>query len=881
MRKNTKRILKATLLSLVFIILASALFTVSANEEFLCTIDSVKINAECDKINITASLEDDYVQANKDKTVYFFELLPSNNADNLNSLTPIANADISQSLSKSVSFKKMSLYSSFVLALQNDDGTYTAITDNKYVQNPEILAENSEPYPTRPTKKGLCTQISSDAQYLGAAHTIISIDIGEYMSAYQGNSTVAFTRYGQTFYFYEDKLAALDHKVKVLTDAGMNVYFNIVLGNSALSGLNFMYLNSASSTASLFAINTTTVPSSRYFTVFCEFMTERYSSKSHENGFVPAYILGYEVNSTGTWNYAGEVSFADYVNYYENAYRILYSAVRSTYKNGKVFVSVSNYFNSDESSADFGAKDFLCEFSSNMSKSGDTEWSLAINPYASDPANTEFWNDESASDSLDTPYITMKNLDVLSEFMRSDEMTYKGNVRDIIISEFGISGDYTDARNSDCQAGAYALAYAIADANEDIDAFKYYRHVDHPSESVKFGLWTSGIGTLTPENKKPIYSIFRNADTSAYNEGLDMARAFCGEDIYNKYLASYVPSARRVIIETIPVMKSDIRTTFKEKVLFDLTAGELCNFYPSDSSSYVELRPISNDDYSTELYSLLKPVSAQTYSGISRNLEGIEFDKAEYMTLSFKPVTPSEETLTVMLRLDSELDGIVYSYEGIVQLTSNTESELTFKIADYIKATDGSIGSLKLWYKPSSLSTEGGEYGLWLKNITVHEKTGLSAFVTVLITCLSVLLALIIIGAIIFVYRSKTIRNRIKGIIGKTKSKIIGFLKDKKIISRRPKKKKGARLTPPKQSTQPVRVPHSHNTSTGVGNVSGTKSTSGARIVNGRVVTPSPSVRRHAENANRLPHEKVNEQNRSKNDNSQPLDTQNGKNDPR
>ncbi len=827
---------KIAIISVILLILFPALFISASADTLACTIDSVKIDSELEYITVSASLDKEFVQENKDSAIFVFELLPSDNIGNLNSLVPIMQTYASESLSKEIDFNKRMIYSSFVLATKNEDGTYTPISNRKYVENPGILSSNDMPYPERATKKGLCAQITSDAQYLGSAHTIISIEIDEYMAPNQSDDAIAYTCLGQTFYFYKDRLSALDHRVKSLTEAGMNVYFNIVMGKSESGDLDFLYLGNDQSSASLFAINTTTVPSSRYFIAFSEFMTERYSSENAENGFVPGYILGYEVNTTGMWNHAGDIGFEDYVRYYENAYRILHSALKSKFANGRVFISVSNLFSADEATSDFGAKSFLDTFAQNIKAGGDIDWALAINPYASDPANTEFWLDENATHTPDTPYLTMKNLDVLSEFMKNEPLLYNGDVRNIIISEFGINGNYDDARNNDCQAGAYALAYAIADQNKDIDAFIYYRHVDYPAEPVHLGLWTSNAVTpLSPENKKSIYEIFRNADTAKFSVGLDMARAFCGDELFEKYAGDYEPVAKKSITEAVPVLKSDIRPIFKERTLFDLTGGELLNFYPSDSSSYVELRPVSENEYTSQLYSSQKLSSTKTYSGISRDLSDIDLERAEYITVSFKPVTPTAQTVTVMLRLDNNSGRLSHSFEGIVQITSNEKSELTFKISDYVKATDGKLGLLKLLYKPSSESVEAGEYGLWLENITVHEKTGITTFITVIVTIFTVLIILLLVAALLFVNFNKNAKNRIKGIVGKTKSRIIGFLKDKKIISRRHKKKKGARLTPPKEregekisASKPNTASESRNVQAG-----------GVRIVNGRVI-PGP-----------------------------------------
>ncbi|MBQ4137738.1 MAG: hypothetical protein IJD67_06465, partial [Clostridia bacterium] len=771
------------LFCIIFIVSALLCLCVNADEE-ACFIESVSITRELDAIEVSARLDKATVEENDGTLVYLFELPSKASDDDISTLSPIGEKKIAEQLSFSIEFKKRSAYSYFLLATKGSDGSYTPISARRAVDNPEILAKNTREYPTRPTKKGLSAQITSDAQHLGVAHTIISIEIDEYMSPIRTTTTIPFTRYGQTFYFYEDKLSALDHKVKVYTDAGINVYFNIVLGRSELNELSFMYLDKSSTNASLFAINTKTEPASRYFTVFCEYFAERYSSVGNENGFVPAYILGYEVNSTDLWNYAGSISFEDYVKAYESAYRILHTALKSTYSNAKAFVSVSNLFNAGENTSDYGAREFLSAFAAAMKAHGDTDWALAINPYPSDPNLTEFWLDDKAGDSIESEYLTMKNLGVLCEFMRLEDMLYEDRVRDIIISEFGVHGNIDDARNNDCQAAAYALAYAIADKCEDIDAFLYYRHVDHPAEPVHLGLWSSNaLNPLTPESKKAIYTVFKDVDTANYAHGLEMARAFAGDELFDKLIGDYAPQAKRLVTDAVPMLKSDIKGALKERVLFDLTLGDFCDFYPADNSSYVELRPINEDDYATALYSHLNPESALTYSGISRSLKGIDLSRAQYITLSFLPVTPEEQTLTCLLVLDSDADGRDIVYEGIVQLNSNAEADLTFKLSDYIKATDGKIDILKLWCKPSSGVLSDGEYGLWLKKVTIHEKTGFSLFVSLLVTVLKIILIVSVIALCIFAYAYKPLRNKIKGIIGKTRFKIIGFLKDKKIIS--------------------------------------------------------------------------------------------------
>lgn len=813
---------------IVQILLVSCIFTAAASENYECSIKSVKINKDGDRVTLSFAASEQFVSAHEGETVYFFRLAPDNNTGALSNYTPIAERTLSAEISVSDKFTRQHVYSSYLAAIKNNNGTYAPISEKSYIGNPEILAENTESYKTQPTKKGLVSQISSDALSLGAAHTTIDVEIEDYISPKKSDNTLTHTFFGQTFYINKDKLSSLDHKIKVYSDAGITVYLNIILGAPTNDELDFLYLKN-NSASHFFALDTTNTASARHFAAFCEFIAERYS-KDGEYGSVPAYVFGYEVNAVSKWGYSNEIDIESYVKYYESAYRILYNAVRSNYSEGKVFVPVSNLFNASEGEGDFGAREFIDAFADECKKHGDIEWALAISPYPSDASLTEFWNDEKATQSTDTEYVTMKNLDVLTDYMSIASLLYNNRVRDIIINSFGINTNADDTDNSERGAAAYALAYVIAECNPHIDAFIYYRHVDHNAESMKFGLWSSSSDTgAIPDAKKTIYGIFKDADTQNAARGLEMAKSYVTAELCNKYLKDYSPSRTRVTAEAIPILKSEIPSKYSESTLFDLTSGSLCDFYPSENAAYVELRPIDASVGETALYSVLKPVSNQTYMGISRKFASDEVLSCDYLTVNFKPVTPSVQTLTVLLRLDAEVDGTKHVYEGISQLSSNETVSLTFKIRDFLKLTDGKINSLRLWYKPSNTELVSGEYGLWLDSITTHEATGIASFISVVLIILPIAFCLALICAVVYIYKNKRILNKIKAFVGKTKSKFLNFLRSKKIISAKYKKPK--RQSASKKSTQTKK------------SVSAPPRKSGPVIINGRVV---PMPQRHS-----------------------------------
>ena len=80
------------------------------------------------------------------------------------------------------------------------------------------------------------------------------------------------------------------------------------------------------------------------------------------------------------------------------------------------------------------------------------------------------------------------------------------------------------------QAAAYAYAYKQAEALPGIDAFILHRHVDHSHEGgLNLGLWERKPDSIaTPERRRKIYEVFRNADTSNQTEAFRFALPVIG-----------------------------------------------------------------------------------------------------------------------------------------------------------------------------------------------------------------------------------------------------------------------------------------------------------------------------------------------------------------
>ena len=82
------------------------------------------------------------------------------------------------------------------------------------------------------------------------------------------------------------------------------------------------------------------------------------------------------------------------------------------------------------------------------------------------------------------------------------------------------------------QAAAYAYAYRRVATLEGIDSFILNRHVDHKAEGgLNLGLWRRKLDSASPcepSGKKPIYEVYRLADTPEWKQVFEFALPIIG-----------------------------------------------------------------------------------------------------------------------------------------------------------------------------------------------------------------------------------------------------------------------------------------------------------------------------------------------------------------
>jgi hypothetical protein len=391
-------------------------------------------------------------------------------------------------------------------------------------------------FPQPASKKGLQVQMVDDALALGVKHAAININLTGLVDVQRQAGNPAWASGGQTYHFQKSYLESLDRQIKPLSDHGIVVYLIVLSYASGRPEVDKLALHPNYSTNApnrLGAFNTVTPEGRAWYAACLEFLAHRWSGTNQAHGRVAGYIIGNEVTSHWWWCNMGPVSMDKFTAYYEDTVRLFHAAIRRQAPWPRVYLSLDHHWNIRYAAGNdqqaFAGRPFLEAFAARARQRGDFDWHLAYHPYPENLFEPRFWLDKTAVPRPDTPRITFKNLQVLTEFMRQPAMRYRGAPRRIILSEQGFHTP-KGPEGELIQAAAYCYAYQLVARNDGIDAFILHRHVDHAHEGgLLLGLWRNRPGSVAdPYQKKRIYECFRLADTPQWREAFDFALPIIG-----------------------------------------------------------------------------------------------------------------------------------------------------------------------------------------------------------------------------------------------------------------------------------------------------------------------------------------------------------------
>ncbi|MFC1759834.1 DUF5722 domain-containing protein [Planctomycetota bacterium] len=404
-----------------------------------------------------------------------------------------------------------------------------------FCNSSELIAESRyvEEFPSAASKKGLQVEIIDDAIALGVKHAAINVNLSQIVVPAGTSGGPSWKSGGATFHFNASALRRLDEQIKPLSDRGVIVNLIILAYQSGNKEVDRLMLHPEYDPAApnrLGAFNCSTQEGRKWFVATLEFLAERWSRPDRRFGRAVGFIIGNEVNSHWWWCNRGKVAFEEFATDYLRTVRLAHGAIRGQSSCARVYLSLEHHWNiryggGDERQSFAGRRliDYIGE------KGADFDWHLAYHPYPEDLFEPRFWNDKTANHSVDTPRITFKNLEVLTDYFSRDELFYDGKRRRIILSEQGFhTPDGADGEA--IQAAAYCYAYRRVAMIDSIDSLILHRHVDDPHEGgLQLGLRRRD-GKTRP--KKRIYECFRRADQEDWRDAFSFALPIIGLDAW-------------------------------------------------------------------------------------------------------------------------------------------------------------------------------------------------------------------------------------------------------------------------------------------------------------------------------------------------------------
>lgn len=399
-------------------------------------------------------------------------------------------------------------------------------------------------YPHTRSKKGLQVQMVDDAIALGVQHAALNFDFQAAAKPVPGGNDVHWKSNGRDFWFDGGYMNALDNQIKPLSDSGAAVTLILVNwvhpGTAADAILRHPHYDT-NCPEHLSAFNASTADGVAWFVAMAEFLTSRYSQPGFPHGRVVNFIVGNEVNSHWYWANMGRVSMRQFARDYSRTVRLCDLAVRKYSATDRVFISLEHDWNIRYSALSptqgFAGRPFLDYFATVGKEGGDFDWNVAYHPYPENLFDCRTWLDKQAAPTPESPMITFRNIEVLPQYLRRPEMRFDGAPRHVILSEQGFNskGDATIER---LQAAAFCYAWEKIVHLNGVDAFILHRHVDHRDEGgLNLGLWRRDPHSPQPSqplSRKPIYDVFRAADTPRWRAAFAFALPIIGIRSWNE-----------------------------------------------------------------------------------------------------------------------------------------------------------------------------------------------------------------------------------------------------------------------------------------------------------------------------------------------------------
>ena len=281
--------------------------------------------------------------------------------------------------------------------------------------------------------------------------------------------------------------------------------------------------------------NMTNLESVNCYAAAFDFLAKRYCTTNNRYGRIAHWIMHNEGDGSVDWTNRGIKPVTVFADTYIKSMRICYNIVRQYDEHAEVFASLTHSWTQI---ANVGwwlytSKEIIDLLNVYSKAEGDFQWALAYHSYSQDLTNPCVWNDPNATFSMDTKFVTFKNLEVISKWALAKENKYKGTVkRSVWLSEAGVNSPTYSDEDFLKQAASVAFAWKKVNALEGIDAWQWHNWFDHPGDGACFGLRKYLDESYNGE-PKPAWYVYQKANTHEEDEFFEQFLPIIGISDWN------------------------------------------------------------------------------------------------------------------------------------------------------------------------------------------------------------------------------------------------------------------------------------------------------------------------------------------------------------
>lgn len=241
------------------------------------------------------------------------------------------------------------------------------------------------------------------------------------------------------------------------------------------------------------------------------------------------WIMHNEVDFANEWTNMGDQPMQRYIDRYIKSMRICYNIVHQYDQNASVLGSYTHCWTVAD--GNYAPKKMLEATVAYSEAEGDFRWGVAYHPYPQDLTKPSFWvNDTQATYSLNSKYVTFKNLEVIDTWIRQKENFYKGKTKRVLfLSEQGTNSPSYSESDLALQAAGGAWAWKKVSKLDGIDAIQWHNWADNKAEGgLRIGLRTFAEGSVSNLTPKPVWYVWKAAGTAEEDSVFDQYKTTLG-----------------------------------------------------------------------------------------------------------------------------------------------------------------------------------------------------------------------------------------------------------------------------------------------------------------------------------------------------------------